>query len=114
MLSVGTLEATAALISQVSRRGLSSPTGAAVPDREALAERLGDRTLAIAYWLPERQVFVDERGHPVTLPEPGASKAWTAVEHHGNRVAAIIHDAELQARPEFVEAAAAGAGAGAR
>ena len=109
MLSVGTFEATAALISQVSRRGLSSPAGPAVPVREALAERLGDRTLAIAYWLPERQLFVDERGHPVTLPEPGTSKAWTVVEHHGNRVAAIIHDAELQARPEFVEAAAAGA-----
>ena len=109
MLSVGALEATAALISQVSRRGLASPTGAAAPVREALAERLGDRTLAIAYWLPERELFVDERGHPVTLPEPGTSKAWTAVEHHGKRVAAIIHDAELQARPEFVDAAAAGA-----
>ncbi len=109
LLSVGVLEATAALISQVSRSGLSSPGGTVVPVREALAERLGDRTLAIAYWLPERQLFVDERGHPVTLPEPGASKAWTAVEHHGNRVAAIIHDAELQARPEFVDAAAAGA-----
>ncbi len=108
-LSVGTLEATAALISQVSRRGLWSPTGAAVPVREALAERLGDRSLAIAYWLPERQLFVDERGHPVTLPESGSAKAWTAVEHRGSRVAAIIHDAELQARPEFVEAAAAGA-----
>jgi signal transduction histidine kinase len=109
MLSVGALEATAAWISQLSRHGLSSPGRAAVHVREALAERLGDRTLAIAYWLPERQLFVDEWGHPVTLPEPGASKAWTAVEHHGNRVAAIIHDAELQARPEFVEAAAAGA-----
>ena len=109
MLSVGALEATAALISQVSRRALSSPAGATVPVREALAEQLGDRTLAIAYWLPERELFVDERGHPVTLPEPGTSKAWTAVAHNGNRVAAIIHDAELQARPEFVEAAAAGA-----
>ena len=109
MLSVGALEATAALISQVSRRGLSSRAGATVPVREALAEQLGDRTLAIAYWLPERELFVDERGHPVTLPEPGTSKAWTAVAHHGNRVAAIIHDAELQARPELVEAAAAAA-----
>jgi signal transduction histidine kinase len=109
MLSVGALEATGSLISQISHRGLCSPAGAAVPVREALAERLGDRTLAIAYWLPERGLFVDERGHPVMLPEPGTSKAWTAVEHHGRRVAAIIHDAELQARPEFVEAAAAGA-----
>jgi hypothetical protein len=74
MLSVGTLEATAALICQVSRRGLSSPAGTAVPVREALAEQLGDRTLAIAYWLPERRLFVDERGHPVTLPEPGTPR----------------------------------------
>ncbi len=109
MLSVGALGATESLISQVSRHGLASPAGAVVPVREALAERLGDRTLAIAYWLPERQLFVDEHGHQVTLPEPGTSKAWTAVEHRGNRVAAIIHDAELQARPELVEAAAAGA-----
>ena len=68
MLSVGTLEATAALISRLSRRGLSSPGGATVPVREALAQRLGDRTLAIAYWLPEPGLFVDERGRPVTLP----------------------------------------------
>ena len=48
-------------------------------------------------------------GHPVTLPEPGTSKAWTAVEHRGNRVAAIIHDARAAGPPELVEAAAAGA-----
>jgi two-component sensor histidine kinase len=99
----------ALLLSQVSRRALSYPTVAGGPVRQALAERLGDRTLAIAYWLPERELFVDERGHPVTLPEPGAAQAWTAVEHDGRRVAAIIHDAELQARPEVVQAAAAGA-----
>ena len=109
ILTIGALGAVASVISRVSRRGLTSPTVAGVPVREALAERLGDRTLAIAYWLPERQLFVDERGDPVTLPAPGAAKAWTAVEHHGRRVAAIIHDAELQARPELVEAAAAGA-----
>ena len=45
----------------------------------------------------------------MTLPEPGMAKTWTAVEHQGSRVAAIIHDTELQARPELVEAAAAGA-----
>jgi signal transduction histidine kinase len=109
ILSVAALGETGLLISRVSRHGLSSPAVAGVPVREVLAERLGDRTLAIAYWLPERGLFVDQRGHPVTLPEPGTGKAWTAVEHNGSRVAAIIHDAELQARPELVEAAAAGA-----
>ena len=109
LLSVGALDGTAKLLAQITERVLARPTPAGVPVREALARRLGDRTLAIAYWLPERQQFVDERGHAVVLPEPGSPKAWTAVEHQGNRVAAIIHDAELQARPELVEAAAAGA-----
>lgn len=109
MLSVGALDASGRLLAQVSRRVLGRRPLLEVPVREALAQRLGDRTLAIAYWLPERRQFVDERGHAVELPEPGSTKAWTAVENHGNRVAAIIHDAELQARPELIEAAAAGA-----
>ena len=67
--------------------------------REMLAERLGDRSLNIAYWLPEREIFVDERGRPVELPDPGSGRAWTAVEREGKRVAAIVHDAELDATP---------------
>jgi signal transduction histidine kinase len=90
-------------------RPLASVPTAAVAVREALAERIGDRTLAIAYWLPERSAFVDERGLPVELPEPGSGRAWTEVAHEGRRVAAIVHDAELDARPELVRAAATGA-----
>lgn len=83
------------------------PAGA--PVRETLAESLGDRTLSIAYWLPDRERFVDERGHPVPLPAPGSDRAWTAVDYNGRRVAAIIHDATLEASPELVQAAAAAA-----
>ncbi len=79
------------------------------PVREMLAERLGDRSLNIAYWLPDREIFVDERGHPVALPGAGSGRAWTAVEREGNRVAAIVHDAELDATPELVHAAASAA-----
>jgi signal transduction histidine kinase len=74
-----------------------------------LAESLGDRNLSIAYWLPDRSIFVDERGAPVQLPEPGSGSSWTAVDRGGRRVAAIIHDADLDAGPELVQAAAAGA-----
>ena len=77
--------------------------------RELLAERLGDRSLNIAYWLPERGIFVDDAGRPVELPAPGSGRAWTAVEHEGKRVAAIVHDAELDASPELVTAAASAA-----
>jgi signal transduction histidine kinase len=79
------------------------------PIRELLAERVGDRTLSIAYWLADRELFVDEQGRPVQLPVPGSGRAWTAVDHDGRRVAAIIHDAELDATPELVNAAAASA-----
>ena len=74
-----------------------------------LAESLGDRTLSIAYWLPDREIFVDEAGRPVELPDPGSGRAWTAVERDGVRVAAIVHDAELDTAPELVHAAAAAA-----
>jgi signal transduction histidine kinase len=74
-----------------------------------LAESLGDRTLSVAYWLPDRKLFVDEAGHIVRMPEPGSGRSWTAVERDGRRVAAIIHDAELATGPELVNAAAAGA-----
>ncbi|HEY3190528.1 MAG TPA: sensor domain-containing protein, partial [Solirubrobacteraceae bacterium] len=79
------------------------------PVREMLAESLGDRTLSIAYWLPDRGTFVDESGRQVELPERGSGRAWTAVEGPRGRVAAIIHDAALDTGPELVQAAAAAA-----
>jgi signal transduction histidine kinase len=45
----------------------------------------------------------------VPLPDPQSGRAWTAVDYAGNRVAAIIHDASLEASPELVQAAAAAA-----
>jgi signal transduction histidine kinase len=94
---------------ELARRFLVTTTPGAWQVREALAETIGDATLAIAYWLPERGVFVDEHGLPVELPAPESGRTWTAVELEGRRVAAIVHDAELDARPELVRAAAAGA-----
>jgi signal transduction histidine kinase len=85
----------------------SLPAGA--PVRETLAQSLGDRSLSIAYWLADKETFVDERGYPVPLPEPGSDRAWTAVDYDGRRVAAIMHDASLEATPELVQAAAAAA-----
>jgi signal transduction histidine kinase len=93
----------------VARSLLASRLPAGAPVRETLARSLGDRTLSIAYWLPDRGEFVDERGARVPLPEPGSGRAWTAVELDGRRVAAIIHDAILETTPELVEATAAAA-----
>jgi signal transduction histidine kinase len=93
----------------LARSLLITSLAADAPVRDALAESLGDRTLSIAYWLPDREAFVDEAGLPVRLPEPGSDRAWTAVDYEGRRLAAIIHDAHLEASPELVQAAAAAA-----
>ena len=93
----------------VTRALLTRPSTAEGPIREMLAESLGDRTVSVAYWLPDRNVFVDESGRQVTLPEPGSGRAWTAVDRDGRRVAAIVHDEELDTSPELVQAAAAAA-----
>ena len=74
------------------------------------AGRAARRPLAQHRLLAARpRIFVDERGHPVDLPASGSGRAWTAVEREGNRVAAIVHDAELDATPELVHAAASAA-----
>jgi signal transduction histidine kinase len=108
IVSIALLDWLATANRGAARRLLSSHASASGAVREALAESIGDRSLSIAYWVPERNAFVDEHGHPVELPKPGSGRAWTAVENDGRRVAAIVHDAELDARPELVRAAAAG------
>jgi len=75
------------------------------PLRAALADALGDPTLALAYWLPESERFVDALGHPVTV----AGAGWTEVEVQGRRIAAIAHDPALHEEPQLVRAAGAAA-----
>ena len=109
VLTIATLGGLRLTVRAYTRAVLGRRAAEEGPIRELLAERVGDRTLSIAYWLGDREEFVDELGRPVQLPDPGSGRAWTAVEHDGRRVAAIIHDAELDTTPELVNAAAAAA-----
>ena len=109
IVSVAAFDGAGRALRALARALLRSRVPDEGPVREILAERLGDRSLNIAYWLPDREIFVDERGRRVNLPEGGSGRAWTAVERDGRRVAAIVHDAELDASPELVHAAAAAA-----
>jgi signal transduction histidine kinase len=109
VLAIAVLEGMGAALRHLTAALLTSRRPTSGPVREMLAESLGDRTLSIAYWLPDRETFVDEAGRPVQMPEPGSGRAWTAVEREGRRVAAIVHDAALETGPELVQAAAAAA-----
>ncbi len=77
--------------------------------RDALARALGDPSLAVAYWLPDEQRYVDFDGRPVQLPGAGESLTTTVVERDGRRIAALIHDSALGEDPELVRAVSAAA-----
>ena len=72
--------------------------------RDALARALGDPELRLAYWVPERNGFVDADGRPVEL-----SPASTIVERGGRRIAALEHDPALAEQPELLESVGAAA-----
>jgi len=79
------------------------------PDRleQVLAQALHDPTLMLAYWLPEREAFVDAAGHAVRLPDGGPDRAVTVLRRDGEPVAALLHDAALNEEPTMVQAVAA-------
>ena len=72
--------------------------------RDALAERLGDPSLELAYAVDEAGGWVDESGHPLELPASGTGRTSTILEFEGEPVAALIHDEALRHEPQLVEA----------
>jgi DNA-binding CsgD family transcriptional regulator len=70
--------------------------------RDALARSLGDPSLELAFWLPERSRYVDASGRPVELP---SDRAVTELDG----VAALVYDPALLEDPELVRAAGAAA-----
>jgi signal transduction histidine kinase len=74
---------------------------------QVLARALHDPTLRLAYWLPDRDAFVDAEGRPVELPAEGGDRAVTVLRHDGDPIAAMVHDAALDDAPELVRAVAA-------
>jgi signal transduction histidine kinase len=106
VVAVATLDALRMLLTTITRALLTPRVQPSGPVREILADSLGDRSVSVAYWLPDREEFVDEAGRPVDLPDTGTGRTWTAVERDGRRVAAIVHDAALDTSRELVQAAA--------
>ncbi len=107
VLALAILDALRTVECTVARALLLPRAVVGAPVRELLAESLGDHSVAIAYWLPDREIFVDEIGRRVDLPHRASGRTWTTVERDGRPVAAIVHDAALDTTSELVQAAAA-------
>ena len=75
--------------------------------RDALAHTLGDPSLELALWLPERAAYVDGTGRPLELPPSGSGRAVTVLGPAEAPVAALVHDPALLERPKLLEAAGA-------
>ena len=66
----------------------------------ALARAIGDPSLELALWLPERRCWVDEQGRELSLPT-GVERAVTVI---GEDLAAIVHDPVFLDQPAMLEA----------
>jgi signal transduction histidine kinase len=77
--------------------------------REALSRALGDPSLELALWLPERESYVDSNGRPLELPSSGSNRAVTVLGPPDSPIAALLHDPVLLERRGLLEAAAAAA-----
>jgi signal transduction histidine kinase len=77
--------------------------------RDALARALGDPSLELALWLPERETYVDADGREVSLPEPASGRAVTVLGPTDAPVAALVHDPALLERRGLLAAAGAAA-----
>jgi PAS domain S-box-containing protein len=93
-----------------SRLLLETPTTPTPAEAQAALRRaLGDPTLELAHWLPERDGYVDTAGNPVELPPDGEGRMTTLIDYDGRPVAALVHDESLRREPELVDAVAAAA-----
>jgi signal transduction histidine kinase len=76
--------------------------------RTALAHTLGDPSLELGLWLPDRAAFVDEAGQPID-PTPAAGRAVTVIGPSEEPLAALVHDERLQGQRPLLEAAGSAA-----
>jgi signal transduction histidine kinase len=74
-----------------------------------LSRALGDPSLEIGYWLPDRRIYVDTDGSALTLPTPSSNRSMTVLERGGQPVAALVHDPAVLDDPGLVEAVSSAA-----
>jgi signal transduction histidine kinase len=76
---------------------------------QALSRTLGDPTLELLLWLPERRGFVDEAGEPFDTSAIPDGRALTEIGPPGEPLAALVHDERLLGQRALLEAAGSAA-----
>ena len=74
---------------------------------EALGGALGDPTLEVVLWSPERETYVDATAQPIDLDSLDGERAVTRLERDGRPMAAVLHDPALAEDPGLVAAVGA-------
>src|SRR6266700_1858031 len=77
--------------------------------RDELARALGDPSLQVGYWVPQRAGFVDSEGRPLRLADRGSGRSMTMVERDGQRLAVLVHDPAVLSDQGLVEAVSSAA-----
>jgi signal transduction histidine kinase len=73
----------------------------------ALAATLGDPSVELALWIPEREAYVDGLGNALSVPPLNPARAAAEVRGSGGeRLGAILYDAALAPDSDLADAAA--------
>jgi signal transduction histidine kinase len=79
------------------------------PLRDRLARALGDPTLVMGYWIPERRCYVDEAGTEVQLPAQHGGRVLRLIDDGDRPLAALVHDPAVLDQQDRIEDIAAAA-----
>ncbi len=71
----------------------------------ALADTLGDPSLRLAFWVPDRGEYIDADGRPLATPVAEDNRGVSHIDLAGERVGAITYDVEAIGDRELVRAA---------
>jgi signal transduction histidine kinase len=72
--------------------------------QKLIGDALGDPTLTLARWAPEKASYVDIADAPLELPRGPGARGVIQLSRDHLPVAALIHDRALDPNPEVVEA----------
>ena len=93
-------------LGQIAVRASGKPLTAAGVQK-VIGDALGDSTIELALWSPERAGYVDVNGAPLELPRDPSARGVTQVTNGNGPIAALIHDPTLDTDSDVVEGLAA-------